>query len=277
METKMIATVFGLIILGGVAYGASNFVITDSGGPVPEDVGGGDNSTDAGGGPQPTPADGASEENTTGTNATVNGTANVSATGNETGTGTVLGYVCRVREGDVEVEEIHSRAGPPFDARKAEAMLHERLNGVRNTSGLEPLLCDPGMRSIARNHSELMARENFLGPAPPRGEVNLTERYDGVCGDVRENHGRWLYQRNKRVDWDGVSLDQRVDVVQNHEELVRDIRGRWLSEGGPVFNENATRQGIGMHINRDTRLVHVTQAVCMEEMGNETEGNATGG
>ncbi|MFP4188097.1 MAG: hypothetical protein ACLFR5_01645 [Halobacteriales archaeon] len=210
-----------------------------------------------------------------------------------------------------DVDSVYSRIGPPFDERQAEAMLHEELNQLRTTHGndsVEPLLCDPNLREIAQEHSRVMEELEFIGPEVPDDKMpedrnvttnpeygNLSVRYEGVCREPVETYGRWLYQRNKNLDWesDGRALHQRdrVDVISDHEELVRDMRGVWFSdrdelspplkiaelrrvEDGEASEEsteetieylddgNYTRQGIGMHIDRETREVYVTQVLC---------------
>lgn len=180
-----------------------------------------------------------------------------------------------------DVDDVYSQAGPPFDERQAEDMLHEELNDLReprvnDTAEQHELLCDPYLREIAQEHSRVLAEIGTLTDEPSEyienANVsanpeygNATVRYEGVCEEPSERYGRWLYQRNQDADWGGVELHQRVDVVQNHEELVRDMRGVWFNDDEAMdmlTDENVTRQGIGMHIDRSSRLVHVTQTVC---------------
>lgn len=202
-----------------------------------------------------------------------------------------------------DVDRVYSQAGPPFDERKAENMLHEELNGLREprvneTAEQRELLCDPFLREIAQEHSRVMAEIGALTDSPAEvieenDEIemeanvsanpelgNASIRYEGVCEDPKERYGRWLYQRNRGINWDEEErpeLDQRiVDVVQNHDDIIRDMRGVWFNDEGDLegvgfedegameilTDENVTRQGIGMHIDRSSRLVHVTQAVC---------------
>ena len=221
---------------------------------------------------------------------------------------------CDVQEGVVtpeetqDVDDKYSDAGPAFDPRKAEAMLHRELNDLRTTHGndsIEPLLCDPNLREIAQRHSRIMEEFNFMGNAVPEDKMpedrnvttnpeygNLSVRYEGVCREVTETYGVWLYQRNRDINWDGYALQQRedVDVIENHDELIRDMRGVWYSDredlntppviaelrigegeqetgdtGGSMeylTDSNYTRQGIGMHINRSSREVFVTHVLC---------------
>ena len=223
---------------------------------------------------------------------------------------------CGVQESVIEpedtqgVDDKYSNAGPPLDPRKAEAMLHRELNELRTTHGndsIEPLVCDPNLREIAREHSRVMEDLGMedLRPSVPEDKMpedrnvttnpeygNLSVRYEGVCRDVTETYGVWLYQRNRDINWDGYALQQRedVEIIKNHEELIRDMRGVWYSDReelntAPVIAEltigegeqetgdtggtmeyltdaNYTRQGIGMHINRSSREVFVTQVLC---------------
>jgi hypothetical protein len=211
------------------------------------------------------------------------------------------------------VDSLYSRIGPPFDARQAEAMLHRELNQLRETHGndsIEPLLCDPNLREIAQEHSRVMEKLEFVRSEVPDDKMpedtnistnpeygNLSVRYGGVCREVTESYGRWLYQRNKDIGWEGDDLPltqrEKVDVIADHEELVRDMRGVWFSDRanltppltvaklrivndgqsleeatgnkesmGYLTNANYTRQGIGMHIDRQTREVYVTHVLC---------------
>ena len=269
------------------------------------------------------------ETNTSGANTNGGGNGgggNGGDSGGNGGTGTAeeidvdvenMTVECGVQESVIEpedtqgVDDKYSNAGPAFDPRKAEAMLHRELNELRTTHGndsIEPLVCDPNLREIAREHSRVMEELEFMGSAVPEDKMpedrnvttnpeygNLSVRYEGVCRGVTESYGRWLYQRNRNLDWegDGLPLMQRegVEVIQNHEELVRDMRGVWFSDRedlstplamtelivqgeasgevedvkesmGYLTDGNYTRQGIGMHINRQTREVFVTQVLC---------------
>lgn len=171
-----------------------------------------------------------------------------------------LGQVCENQGEDVELDSSHVpiRAGPPFNPLLLESMVHEELNELRIThSDGEPLKCDPVLRGIARNHSEKI----ITG-----GEINATSvRYEGVCENPRENHGTWYYQRDMELDSPGGGSDQSINMIRNHDEFVSDIRRVWFNSGsvmGAITDESATRQGLGAHINSDSRRVVVTHVVC---------------
>jgi len=308
MDTKFVAMVGALVVLGGIVY------LIATGSILPGDdepVEGADDSIPD----QMMDGDGQDEANET---AQAGGNETAQNSGNETDRGEgEEGYPpatvgCRVKEGDMEVEEVYSKAGPPFDAKKAESMLHDAFNELREAQtgdDVGPLLCNPEMREVAQNHSEYMGEKGFLGPNRP-DEETIAERYLDACTepdvrvenltvgntggggkssgqtiiingshiengenftgnitvDIKELYGRWLYQRNQMLNWDNeeTPLSQRIDVVEDHEDLVRDIRGAWVKAelDEVVSDANMSHQGIGMHINRETRLVHVTHAIC---------------
>lgn len=303
MDTKFIAMVGALIVLGGAVYFIATGDVLPGGDEGSVDINGDENGT-TGGDTEETARNGTAQNGTA-----QNGTE---LTENETEEEVIpAGVECHRQEGEVNVENVYSDAGPPFDERKAESMLHDAFNELRDAqTGLdtEPLLCDPGIREVAQEHSAYMAEQGFLGSNRPDGK-GVAERYLEECldddteignitdeaitqkdtdngikqtinlnktveGEVSENRtveiheftGRWLYQRNRDLDWNGVGLSQRdeVELIQDHDDLVRDIRGLWVNAGldeviSDIFME---REGVGMHINRETRLVHVTHAIC---------------
>jgi len=70
-----------------------------------------------------------------------------------------------------DVDNVYSQAGPPFDERQAEDMLHAELNSLRDTHVNETaeqreLLCDPYLREIAQEHSRVMAEIGQLTGEP---------------------------------------------------------------------------------------------------------------
>jgi hypothetical protein len=274
MNSKMIGTVGTLIIVGSVMYVGISWGVL----PEPEWSENGNDSiqdvdtrdTEAIDNTDEEPENTASEDQETRTQETT-----------ETGR-----TDCEVRQREVspietdELEEVYSQSGPPLDERKAESTLHDTFNDLRTTYGnnTQPLVCDTKLRDIAQRHSEVMAEFGFLGEevpdeATPDG-VNISAnpeyrdtsaRYAGVCENPTELYGRWLYQRNRLSNWDGPSLDQRAKTIEDYDEFSLDVRGVWFNEKDRldvVKNENITRQGVGVYINRSTRVVYVTHAVC---------------
>jgi len=289
MDTKFIAMVGALIVLGGAVY----FIATGDVLPGGDDGSIGVNGVD----------NGTSGDDTQGTdqNETAQNETELAENGTEEVEEEVVPTTveCQTQDGDVEVENVYSDAGPPLDERKAESMLHDAVNKLRDAqTGIEtePLLCDPGVREVAQEHATFMAQKEFVGSNRPDGK-GIIERYANACTEselsdsweggpgneikisqddtvdeiennltleVREFHGRWLYQRNQNLDWGGVGLKQRVELITDYDDLVRDIRGAWVNGGLDEFMSDIhmDRGGAGIHIDRETRLVHVTYAVC---------------
>ena len=173
---------------------------------------------------------------------------------------TRLGEVCENQGEEVELDPsyVPIRAGPPFNPLLLESMVHDELNELRIThSDGEPFRCDPKLRGIARNHSKDIIMSN---------EINATSvRYNGVCENPTENYGTWYYQRDMELDPPGGGSDQSTNMIEDHEEFVSDVRRVWFNDGSvmnSITDESATRQGLGAHINRETRRVVVTHVTC---------------
>jgi hypothetical protein len=309
MDTKVIAMVGAVIVVGAAVYGVATGTVLPGTEDISED-GGGDTSldnNDTGGdtsnlddgtddgeqengdsGDENDVGDGGSEGNPT---PTGDGNESEGETGgeevlggedDEEGESTELSedtpdHICEETESELTAEDLRNRKmaiGPPFDPLKFESMLHDRINKLRERrAGLgvsvDLLDCDPELREIAREHSELVLKSE---DDDYDREVNIESaavRYEGVCESPRERHGTWYYQRDLELNSpDGGDGDQRLTLIKNHEDLVRDVRGAWGESGSfvsDVTDSRMKRQGIGAYIDRDTRKVVVTQVLCGEQ------------
>jgi len=189
-----------------------------------------------------------------------------------------LPQVCEERESDISTEEVQYRrvaVGPIFDPMKFESMLHDKVNKLRDArSDADPLKCDPELRDIAREHSELVVKSEDERYEKKVGIESKEERYEGVCENPRERQGTWYYQRDMELDPPDDGSDQRIVLVEDHEDMVRDIRGAWAEKDGfisSITDSRMTRQGIGAYIDRRTRKVVVTQVLCGDRNTGDTE------
>jgi hypothetical protein len=297
MDTKVIAMVGAVIVVGAAVYGVATGTVLPGTEDISED-GGGDNSldnNDTGGdtsnlndetddgeqdngdsGDENDVGDGNESEGGTTGEEVLDGEDDGEDESTELSEGTP-DPICEETESELTAEDLRNRkmaVGPPFDPLKFESMLHDRINRLRERrAGLgvsvDPLDCDPGLREIAREHSELVLKSE---DDDYDKEVNIESaavRYEGVCESPRERHGTWYYQRDLELNSpDGGDGDQRVTLIKNHEDLVRDVRGAWGESGSfvsDVTDSRMKRQGIGAYIDRDTRKVVVTQVLCGEE------------
>lgn len=237
MDTRILKAVGVLVVLGGIVYvGVTWGLLPDSGiEGGPEGV----NSTDGG--------------------------SNGAASGGDGGDGTDSAPVgCGVE--DVEESATNGSLGPPFDGRLAEAMVHESLNGLRDegTNGsVGPLECSPELSRLAQEHSGAMLRSGTVAGDVSDGGVSA--RYEGVCDSPVEVRGRWLYQRDRNLNWDGPDLAQEDNIIQDHADLADDVREVWADRGravGALTDANATEQGVGIRYDGTSRVVYVTHVVC---------------
>jgi hypothetical protein len=137
-----------------------------------------------------------------------------------------------------------------------ESMVHNEMNDMRESrTDAESLNCDPVLREIAREHSEAIVEGE---------EINETSvRYEGVCEEPRETHGTWYYLRDMELNPPEGSNNQRLTVIENHDDMLREVRFYLLNnamEG--VEDRSATRQGVGAYIDNETQEVVVTHVVC---------------
>jgi hypothetical protein len=285
MDTKVIAMVGAVIVVGAAVYGVATGTvlpgseeIDDGGGDTPDNTGDG-NTNDGGSGDEGTQdGEDSGDDNDVGdeeTNVTSTENGNetdgdsATETGNEEGEGSeedteteeeTPGYVCEERSSEFDIVNRHSAAGPPFDPFLFESMLHDEINELREIrTDAELLKCDPELREVARGLSD----PDITAAQPAE-----------VCENPRTRSGAWYYQRDMELNPPGRGSNQRVPFIANHEDLVLDVRGAWGGSGGfvnDVTDRKMTRQGIGAYIDRDTRRVVVTQVLCGEESTETSE------
>ena len=170
---------------------------------------------------------------------------------------TELTEVCENQGEDYEPEQGNVMVrGPPFNPFMFESMVHNEMNDMRESrTDAEPLNCDPVLREIAREHSEAVVKGE---------DINETSvRYEGVCEEPRETQGTWYYLRDMELNPPEGSNNQRLTVIENHDDMLREVRFYLLNnamEG--VEDRSATRQGVGAYIDNETQEVVVTHVVC---------------
>lgn len=244
MEKKMLQIVGGLLILGFVLYLGVTWIVFPDTGVEENDIS--------------TTSDGIE-----------NGGTDTAATEDSEDETEPVSTGCEVS--DTEPGDNYSGIGPPFDGRVAEKRVHEALNGIRETrsnGSAEDLNCDREVSEVAQEHSKAMSELGFLGETPASDGVkygNVTDRYEGVCENPREMRGRFLYQRDKNLNWDGPRLTQEDNIIKDHKEFSDDVRRVWSDKDRAVealTDKNVTRQGVGVYMNRPSGVVYVTHTVC---------------
>lgn len=138
-----------------------------------------------------------------------------------------------------------------LDEQQLEALIHETANDERQERGVSALDRHSGLAADAEDHSEDMARRDFLSHTNPDGE-GLAERTDVPCA-AAENLALHTIEGAGRPD----DLDTEREVA---EEVVQ----WWMGSEGhreALLSSEYESEGIGVHIT-DEGDVYVTQMFC---------------
>lgn len=180
-------------------------------------------------------------------------------------------------------------AEPPLNPRQLEVMMHERVNSIREAQGKEPLYCDNELRRLAIEHGENMQEHGFVGDTDHEGLDPLERMWynEYQCNDAGENHMVFVYHTHVKDAPGhlkaigtlplGASEEYRVgpgergivdydiDAILNPNEAAREVvNSGWyrVKDSRNIMLGNYTRQGIGVHYDRENHTAYVTQMLC---------------
>jgi len=158
---------------------------------------------------------------------------------------------------------------PTVSTTRLEKTIHELVNRERVSRGLKPLAWDGSLATVARTHSQDMAKRGYFGHLSPEGE-GFDKRY-----------GKARYRCALRVG-DTVHLGAENIALGNLYASVTTLKGvkyfNWNTEGkiartavqgwmaSPGHRANILapywkREGVGVGVAPD-RQVYVTQNFC---------------
>ena len=153
---------------------------------------------------------------------------------------------------------------PEINIPDLERLIHNSINVERRANEREPLEIDEALVTIARSHSEDMAKRGYFKHVSPEGLTpmkRLEEAGYTKCRLVGEN----IFQNNlySRV----ITEKKRTTYDWNSPEKISatTVKGWMDSEGHRqvILDKGYTAAGVGVAIGADDK-VYVTQVFCGE-------------
>ncbi len=145
-----------------------------------------------------------------------------------------------------------------------EQLIHQSINLHRRVNEREPLTWDDKLGTLARSHSEDMAKRGYFKHVNPEGLTpmkRLGEAGYTSCRLVGEN----IYQNNLYSR--AITEKKRTTYDWNSKETIAatTVKGWMDSEGHrqSILDENYTREGVGVAIAPDDK-VYITEIFCAE-------------
>ena len=157
-----------------------------------------------------------------------------------------------------------------IDTPALEKRIHELINQQRKNNGLSLLQYDPNLVSIARKHSEDMAKNNFfshynlqgLGPTERGIKTGYSCRKDygshytiGIAENIMQNN---LY--NSVTYYNGIPRY----AWNSQEEIAQSTVNGWMNSPGHrenILTSSYDKEGIGVAIASDDK-VYITEDFC---------------
>jgi uncharacterized protein YkwD len=156
---------------------------------------------------------------------------------------------------------------PQIGVADLEQKIHQLVNFERKVVERAPLEWDDQLATLARAHSEDMAKRKYFKQVTPEGLTPM-KRAEAAGYHACQLMGENIYQNNlysrvitekKRTTYDWNSIDQIASTT---------VKGWMQSEGHRqnLLEKNYTRQAIGVAIDEaDDGKVYITQVVCGTE------------
>lgn len=151
-----------------------------------------------------------------------------------------------------------------------ELLIHQMVNGQRSKYGLPQLTWDERLASIARTHSEDMAKLNYFSHTNQAGEGPSVRaaRQGYVCRKDYGSYYRLGIAENIFQGWLYSSITYFGPVpVKNWlsiEEIAQQVVDEWMDSPGHrsnILDGQYDRQGIGVAVSSDEKVL-VTQNFC---------------
>jgi uncharacterized protein YkwD len=150
---------------------------------------------------------------------------------------------------------------PEIRIRDLEHRIHDLVNDERNANGRSRLLLDEKLSSVAREHSQDMAKRGYFDHVDPAGKTPR-KRVESVgisCNTVGEN----IFQNNLYTSFTIKSGRKSYDWSTMEQIASTTVMG-WMASPGHrknIVSKDYLRGGLGVAIAMDDK-VYITQVFC---------------
>ena len=164
----------------------------------------------------------------------------------------------------------NSRSQPSIDNTALAKRVHELINQQRNRQGLSSLSFDSSLATIAKGHSQDMARNNYFEHDNLQG-LSPTDRGNQAGYPCRKDYGSYytyglaenIYQNNLYDKWTNYNGVYSYDW-NTQEEIAQSTVDGWMNSPGHrknILTSSYDREGVGVAIATDDK-VYITQDFC---------------
>ncbi|SHH63054.1 CAP domain-containing protein [Halobaculum gomorrense] len=166
---------------------------------------------------------------------------------------TVLRYGHNQSDSSVVTPKPLDRKTPRTDVNvtQIERLLAEKLNDYRAVDDAQPLVSDPRLAVIARNHSYDMATREFFNHTNPDGVTydDRLRRSEYLCSGGAENIHATFWKMERKTTEKDMAREILYSFMRSADHNTAMIR------------PDLTTVGIGIYITADRRT-YVTMALC---------------
>jgi uncharacterized protein YkwD len=155
-----------------------------------------------------------------------------------------------------------STGGEQISQSSLESLIHEQINEVRTSRGLNELDFDAELNEIARYHSEDMAENEYFSHQSPSGE-EMEDRYSKFGYDCRVE----VSSNSYLTGGENIHKQSYSGFTPSERELAETVVEDWMDS--PGHRENIVKpewenEAIGVAIVRSgsETTVYVTQNFC---------------
>lgn len=156
---------------------------------------------------------------------------------------------------------------PTLDSMELETRIHELINQQRNSYGLSSLSFDPSLATIARNHSQDMATNNYFSHIDLQGRDPI-ERGDQEGYPCIKNYGSYytygiaenIFEHHHSETINGMT----VNDLEPLETIAQITVTGWMNSTGHrenILNSTYDKEGIGVAISSED-TVYMTEDFC---------------